>query len=860
MASPLLSQPPDRPNDRQVTQWIKELGADDFAAREKATRQLWLAGESAEAALEKALQADDAEVVRRARGILDKFRWGIYGDTPPKVVALIQAYKAMDVEDGFDEEIVEKLLDSDIIGLRAVLLLAKNDKDSKRRKRLSDLVSPRMLGLLQRIFDKVEDKTRWDWFVTLAFDGVCLSPNHFAAYSLLRGQLDERIHDFRARLAKNPTDQLSAYTLAYLYRGKGDLAEARQIAEKEKFDDLLNDILIRTADWKALAARPKPLGFRPIDKASYRVSFARLSGNRKQFEPALADLKELGYGQEAYLAALAHIANGRPSEGIKLLADRERQPHFAFIVLCARFQYREAMALVDRTAAADAEKKSLQVRQARLLYRLGERAKAGAMFARLAEQLRQGRDSKWTSELLAAEYEVGLKDRALEDCARVLALPPPDYEWHMWAPRESDYLREIFPDKRGVVVWFQVLRRKFPKEPILSVLRRLRDLMEGKIVPVTVKEWIEEAQKELASLKREERSERLIAFAEVALIAGLEALGRSLLEKGDTHESWVRLGDLLAGKQEWMRAAECYHRSWLAPENGIDPLSLYLEGDALVKAGRLREGKRRIEQAHLAPLGETGFRYGLFDRLGERAHRKAARREITLTARLAEATSEGYYSVAMYHLARSAAARKDYFHAAQAYEQTMFSDLSEVGVHFGLVGTVRMSSEIHRLRACGFLVAGKAAEASRDIELALTAQPGNMDVAVTLVPELERRGRKKEADTLFDRCLEPHEKTCRDYPHCAESHNSAAWMSACCRRYLDKALAHSQKAVELAPAYAGYLDTLAEVHFQRGDKDKAIAAEKHAIELDPKKPYYRKQLKRLEAGDPTAERPPEDSD
>ena len=58
------------------------------------------------------------------------------------------------------------------------------------------------------------------------------------------------------------------------------------------------------------------------------------------------------------------------------------------------------------------------------------------------------------------------------------------------------------------------------------------------------------------------------------------------------------------------------------------------------------------------------------------------------------------------------------------------------------------------------------------------------------------------------------------------------------------ALAHAEKAVELAPNNAGYLDTLAEVLFQHGDK--AVAAEKRAIELDPKKPYFRKQLRRLE--------------
>jgi Flp pilus assembly protein TadD len=85
-------------------------------------------------------------------------------------------------------------------------------------------------------------------------------------------------------------------------------------------------------------------------------------------------------------------------------------------------------------------------------------------------------------------------------------------------------------------------------------------------------------------------------------------------------------------------------------------------------------------------------------------------------------------------------------------------------------------------------------------------------------------------------------------------------LSACCGRNLDGALEHARKAVELAPDNAGYIDTLAEVYFQRGDKDKAVAAQRKAVELDPKKSYNRKKLARIEAGDPSKPRPPEDSE
>ena len=54
----------------------------------------------------------------------------------------------------------------------------------------------------------------------------------------------------------------------------------------------------------------------------------------------------------------------------------------------------------------------------------------------------------------------------------------------------------------------------------------------------------------------------------------------------------------------------------------------------------------------------------------------------------------------------------------------------------------------------------------------------------------------------------------------------------------------------------GWYDrTLAEVHFQRGDKDKAIELMKKCLELEPANRYFKKQAQRFEAGDPKAKLP-----
>lgn len=269
-----------------------------------------------------------------------------------------------------------------------------------------------------------------------------------------------------------------------------------------------------------------------------------------------------------------------------------------------------------------------------------------------------------------------------------------------------------------------------------------------------------------------------------------------------------------------------------------------------------------MERAHLLPLGDGEMRYDLSRALRRRGHRDAAAREQGLLRRVGEPglaeldsyfTGEGFRAAAI-----EATARKDYLAAADGYEQAFLRCL-QPGMNFARAAAyVTVPGFISVLRARGLAAKGRLDEAIAEGERARASQPASVDLAMYLVPELDRRGRKKEADALYRAVLAEHEAVMRDWPKCAWARNQAAWLAACCRRDLEQGLAHARKAVELAPEAAGYHDTLAEVLFQLGKKDEAIAAEKKAIALSPAREYYKKQLKRLEAGDAKVPRPEED--
>jgi tetratricopeptide (TPR) repeat protein len=286
---------------------------------------------------------------------------------------------------------------------------------------------------------------------------------------------------------------------------------------------------------------------------------------------------------------------------------------------------------------------------------------------------------------------------------------------------------------------------------------------------------------------------------------------------------------------------------------------LFLWGRALVMAGKQDEGRRRMEQSHWLPLGNEEARLDFSKALARRGLAEACRRENDLLLRLSQPAS--YYSgEAQRQVALDAQAKQDFLRSADGQERAMLRCL-RTNVNFVQgAAYVGVPALIHRQRARGFLAVGKVGAALEEAAKCLDEQPGDVDVATLLVPELDKAGRRREADLLFNHVLAVYDAVCKDHPNCAWAHNSAAWLAACCGRDLDAGLARARKATELSPDVAGYQDTLAEVWFQRGDKDKAVAAQKKAVELDPKKTYYRKQLKRFEAGDRAAPRPSEDED
>jgi tetratricopeptide (TPR) repeat protein len=149
---------------------------------------------------------------------------------------------------------------------------------------------------------------------------------------------------------------------------------------------------------------------------------------------------------------------------------------------------------------------------------------------------------------------------------------------------------------------------------------------------------------------------------------------------------------------------------------------------------------------------------------------------------------------------------------------------------------------VARVRARGLLAQSKHKEALEQLDQCRAILPSNTELVEEFYPRLLAAGLKREAEALFDNVVGRHEKIVAQWPNSARHHSIIAWTSARCGWRLDEALAHAKTAHELAPNDTTYLDTLAEVHFARGDLDQAIAAQQQAVKLAPKNATSVKRL------------------
>jgi tetratricopeptide (TPR) repeat protein len=887
----VAAPPPAKgPTPEEISKAVEDLASPRFAVREKASKLLWEAGKSAENAVRAAAASKDEETANRAKAILEKFDWGLYPDTPADAAKLIERFRGGDVE-------VRKQAVGDLVRLKPIRFdvlrkVIANEQDDIARK---DMYASMSFQAREAIPQLIVAGNLADANELLE---VCLWPNNpaslgdYAAFQYLRKQVPEAIARLEALRKRESEHQRACEGLVYLYRVKQDWPAARKAAEDSKNTELQHDLAWEANDWKRLAEGDGGAGFGPAadpEDRGAKAAYHRLAGDKAKYDEIIAELrKELagveGDDSAAYVLAHALLLNGEGAQAIAVLKDRnKRGSDLVFDLLCAQLKFKEAFAYADAALKeleadpmAEAERDQLTIRRAKMLAALGDRDGATQIFRQAMTNALNGRRDRSAVEVVKSAARSGMRSLAAE-CAAIgleyLHKTGQDYE-------ASEFLDPVFEDKATLAyVWWSAVRKDDPKaDPAVSI-GKVMEFLDGKLD----RKKADELARQIDSLKDEVPGKadgpqniidllkigaglRYFATAEayriagvsdkaeeffkkaLAAPAGLEVAGLPDLDLGDPgapakFQYALAYADFLLAQKRFKDAAVQYRTTWeLTPSQ---PLPLFMNGHALKLAGDDKEGTRLMTLSHWVPLGNEVMRTKFSEDLFKRGFDADSRKEMDLV--LETGWFRTYY-VGNVHLrmARIKARQRDYAGAAQMYEKDVVS-LFRTGAAFIDAKAYMTVPELARTyKARAMLAAGKTDEAMAEARAGLAVLPGNIELALGFIPDLDKAGKKKEADELYTKIKAAYEGALKDHGNSADLRNSIAWTMVNCNRDLDDALKHAQKAVEVAPKIPGYIDTLAEVYFRKKDRTKALELMKQCAALDPGSPYYRKQLERFE--------------
>lgn len=883
----VLAQPTAAPASAPTAEEIRaaadQLGADDFRVRQKATDLLWQAGPAAEVVLLGALKSNDPEVRFRATAVLDKVRFGIRPDTPSEVLLLIDQFRH-----GSSSAVKrQSLLDLQAKGQwNTILALLRGEENEQRRRELAAAVAGEAGKLVRPLIEKGD--------LNQAIEVLELTAVHepgvvqLTSALLVTGRLDEHIEQLRAKLATQPRNE-DWQRLAMYLRAKGEMADAVAAAEKTSDKYLVVNLLAEAREWARVAALVEDLqkqNAAQLDHAAFATAFYHLAGDQAGHERLLATLHAAAGSKPDFEADTP----GFPADGVQvakawfvvealfvteqtdaaLAILRKTHPQHAHAMLWRQHRHREALELagvtpdkeLDRawfdalpappgdSRAQAAIRILLAAQVARQLRELGKPEQTTSIVETLrtlaATDNDQGR--RWT-QLALLNWQLARYDDAFLDASQALA-----------AKASPSTVLGSFLKQQGPLAsaWYEILtnqdplldRQKAVEQAVwLSVANPPKDKL-----PADWKQTLAREAEAAAKLPHPLQVQRLMTLADTALNRGDKALARQYLQAAiqpppnavfdaanASPAAALKLGDLAAVEDDWAAAEQSYSKaSQIAPG---DALPLYLQGLALTKIERAEEGQKLIRLAELIALAPDA-RMALATGLQQRGHKEAAAAQFDIVHRTASPDSSQVAHAAQ-QIGNLVNAKEPH-RAAERWQELFLHVLNANSLFVEVEGYLTLPHVIHKVRAKASLAEGKHPEMLAELARCERLLPGDIRLIVEFVPKLDQAGQKEAGDLIFEQAFGVHRQVCEEYPASATYFNNTAWLAARSQRRLGEALELAKKAVELAPGEAAYLDTLAEVQFQRGERDAAVAAARKCVALMPGNAMFERRLKHFE--------------
>jgi len=845
----------------QVKKWIDELGDADFTTRENAHKNLWKAGSDAEEQLKVALKGDDAEIRKRSLELLEKFKWGIYHDSPIAIIDLIQAYQSGTLQD--KEKSIAKLIEMGGLGVKSVIKIINAEEQEDVRNSVLSYASKSVSKVIPYLIEKNEFKFL-DQILQMMLENRAEGVfSNYAVYAILSASTDKIINQLSKNKPPKISDEINKEILAYLYRSKGEHNDALKFAKESKNPELYTQLALEASKWKVVLDTDHFPDDLLLGKLGYKLAMYRLANEKTEFDGAKKTLMEIAEEltgkdkngvestEQLFQAAKIALLNYMVPEGIDSLLKNKKRMMVAEIY-ASRFEFDKIKSLIEEAKTENAKDvPALEIHWAKILYGLGEKEQALKILDQYSSRIADKSEGDWPLKLVHAWILIKKRDRALDDAASYL---------QKIEHREASgrMLNKMFGDDSEFYdPLFRFFFKKKNTETALAVIKQINDLHDKKLESNAVVKLVDELLEYASTVTAEESVSLKNAAGAILKKYGLDEKLKELADKFGSETIMLSLADLYAEKKEWAKARDSFKVAW--DKDKSKSIIAFMIAKMEENIGDKAQASKWKDLSTWAPLGNEQVRLDFAYALGKRNYVDDALIQFDLVSKTGE---PGSYSVGASSraLASRLIEKKSFEKAADGYELAMLRCMTPFVSFTQSQAYVNVPSLIARLRCRSAIDTGDFDKVDSFASKAFDLQPGEVELPILVYQPLIAKGKKELADKIFASAKKSIQKVGDDYPNCAWAHNSAAWLSACCKSDLIWGLNQAEMAIKLDGKSAAHLDTLAEVLFQLKRQKEAVEAQTKAVALEPTKIYYKKQLKRIQNGDPSVDRPEENDD
>ena len=850
----------------KIIETIKQLSSTDFKTRESATQNLWKLGKSAEPFLREAIIKGNAELKYRGNKVLEEFELGLYPDTPKEIAELIKNYRSGNASQ--KEAAIVKM--AELGQTKLLMKLVRRERNPGIRKLVAQIVSRNISEQIPKLIleDNLNEVSELLEVAALDQTGM----RNFASFLVETKRIDLAIQNKR-KAAKS--SDIDTEILAWMLRANGDSKEAAEIFEKLGDKTRSRHSLSAGGDLRSYANSFVDPTRKTIDSLGFAAAAARLSGDKDRLQEISKRIEEYGMAMKDELGRCinALVINGEVKRAFSLTKKAKGKELFDMEMWRYNFDSAfNAIGITEKkgpyTNWLNEYEKSFKFENEGViqssLFPAGQLASACYLTGQIDEARRimdrvKGlliKNNVSLVQLIQWERIIGLEVLAKKHALEAMQKEPSADIIEGYFQLRSEY------SWLGRTCW-AFLESKFSKEPIEKKLHRMESLfdledrnqIEIKLADECIKQFLIFAKKEKNLAKKKElirgardltilheKWQLAVEATEIWLeLIGVEAVGYHFMKYGDTL--------LKAGMNE--KAASQYDKAWKS--NPSEPLPLYLKGVAMDKAGKKLEARKLKSMASIMATGEVTKRHFLANAMWQNNDDELARAQDEIILRIASPKESVHPEALRRQYVDNSLNSKDLNARLKSLEFYMLSKMRPVNANSVLSPRSTLSYLIDaEITKAKIEISNKKPDKAQErIQKLQEINSSDSSMLEDTYQLLVDAGNEEGANQIFKTTYEVSQSTINRFPNHGQHNNNHAWLLSRCGKQLDEALIHAEKAVKLEPKNGAFLDTLAEVHFQLGNRPKAIEISEKAVQLLGDDIQVKRQLERFRSGKPS---------